>query len=824
MLRLPGINQAQFAASLVTNRDLSLMDRHMRQMLQVGDRLFEMCDQAMQINEMLATGRVTRASVEALYGDIIGDNNRVIRTSMEGVSDMASDAWAALKNWFKEMIRKVQDFFLKYSVFIKRTKESLKKLITYVKNGLSGSSENYWCVDVLGGYSMEAAKNIKIPEDFEDRLTLAADEQVLTKRTANSAKAYYKDWRRHIERMLDDKSSKSEIKKILSRLKGEIKTTKLPKLAYALKTHIEQLEKSLDVIEEVVDKKDRSGYDQLPKWIQNKLNQIPAVKNNLSNSDDQSDQNKNGQKNQNDQDKDKDKNKDDQQAKGQDDQQKKVDNDRGASGNANNNGNESLPNNHLYKYLFDCLRVLKESGVINEQKLTTIKTLYNSNDIKNLNALISNIEGVKRVVSPHVQDGWGNFVRTLDYVLDICQLAQRIDNTDVKDLEQLHGRYEMMSAEAKAFITKYQSVNNKISEYSQKKARDGQEQSNGNNQGQSNGNNGQGQPNGNNQGQSNGNNQGQSNGNGQDQANGNNGQSNNNGQGQPGNNGQGQSNNNGQGQSNGNNGQGQSNGNNQGQSNGNNGQGQSNGNGQSGPSVNPNPGGGGSTSNPTGGSGGGSADGGTAPEGAPAGGASPTSPSTPPPPPPTSQPEAKAKYTYKLSNLSEDQKDKFNDVKILSLDTLPNVFNTYAAPAKEVSVLNAALAKDISGDELTLKLDNNVSDKLEKLLDTDQGDSGIKLMDLDTGQKAIQQLEAYVKFADQIIKFREACVKDYVRTYRTCEKFKGNMKRDMLNNVRAVLHQRLLIAYKVSSEFRKSVVNLHKFVLSVLRLNTERAA
>ena len=543
--------------------------------------------------------------------------------------------------------------------------------------------------------------------------------------------------------MLDDKSSKSEIKKILSRLKGEIKTTKLPKLAYALKTHIEQLEKSLDVIEEVVDKKDRSGYDQLPKWIQNKLNQIPAVKNNLSNSDDQSDQNKNGQKNQNDQDKDKDKNKDDQQAKGQDDQQKKGDNDRGASGNANNNGNESLPNNHLYKYLFGCLRVLKESGVINEQKLTTIKTLYNSNDIKNLNALISNIEGVKRVVSPHVQDGWGDFVRTLDYLKDICQLAQRIDNTDVKDLEQLHGRYEMMSAEAKAFITKYQSVNNKISEYSQKKARDGQEQSNGNNQGQSNGNNGQGQ---------------------------------------------------------------------------------SNGNGQSGPSVNPNPGGGGSTSNPTGGSGGGSADGGTAPEGAPAGGASPTSPSTPPPPPPASQPEAKAKYTYKLSNLSEDQKDKFNDVKILSLDTLTNVFNTYATPAKEVSVLNAALAKDISGDELTLKLDNNVSDKLEKLLDTDQGDSGIKLMDLDTGQKAIQQLEAYVKFADQIIKFREACVKDYVRTYRTCEKFKGNMKRDMLNNVRAVLHQRLLIAYKVSSEFRKSVVNLHKFVLSVLRLNTERAA
>ena len=138
MLRLPGINQAQFAASLVSNRDLSLMDRHMRQMLQVGDRLFEMCDQAMQINEMLATGRVTKASVEALYGDIIGDNNRVIRTSMEGVSDMASDAWEALKNWIKEMIRKVQDFFLKYSVFIKQTKEELKKLKSYVSSRITG--------------------------------------------------------------------------------------------------------------------------------------------------------------------------------------------------------------------------------------------------------------------------------------------------------------------------------------------------------------------------------------------------------------------------------------------------------------------------------------------------------------------------------------------------------------------------------------------------------------------------------------------------------------------------------------------------------------
>ena len=286
----------------------------------------------------------------------------------------------------------------------------------------------------------------------------------------------------------------------MSRLKGEIKTTKLPKLAYALKTHIEQLEKSLDVIEEVVDKKDRSGYDQLPKWIQNKLNQIPAVKNNLSNSDDQSDQNKNGQKNQNDQDKDKDKNKDDQRAKGQDDQQKKGNNDRGASGNANNNGNESLPNNShsnnlAATYLFDCLQKLKEGNVINAQKLATIKTLYNSNDIKDLNALISNIRDVKSAVSPYVQRDhrWNDFVRVLDSIDYNCQLAQKINNTNVGDLEQPFGVYEKLPAEDKAFIAKYPSVNNKINEYSQKKAQDGQ--------GQSNNNNGQGQPNGNNQGQ-----------------------------------------------------------------------------------------------------------------------------------------------------------------------------------------------------------------------------------------------------------------------------------------------------------------------------------
>lgn len=975
MLRLPGINQAQFAASLVTNRDLSLMDRHMRQMLQVGDRLFEMCDQAMQINEMLATGRVTKASVEALYGDIIGDNNRVIRVSMEGVSDMAADAWAALKNWFKEMIRKVQDFFLKYSVFLKRSKESLKKLVTYVKNGLSGSNENYWCVDVLGGYSMEAAKNIRIPEAFEDRLTLAADEQVLTKRTANSAKAYYKDWRRHIERMLDDKSSKSEIKKILSQLKGEIKTTKLPKLAYALKTHIEQLEKSLDVIEEVVDKKDRSGYDQLPKWIQNKLNQIPDVKDKLVKKDDRSDQDKNGSEKQNNQDKDKD---DQNKRQGRNEQ---SDNGKGASGNANNptdlvgrlrqlahhnvldkdlvddfvkayndahdltslrelqsqlkkvntaiansdkrgdknskdkdtiedaysdlgnllnlcmhtqilltgsdhgllksavgeyrqlpdeqkkfidrfeharktidsytddeedeqrndqgngsphgngqgqngsgqdknnndehkngqgtNDNESFPKLNNFRDILGSLQQLKDAGMINEQKLNTFKTLYNSNDTRDLDALIKNIDNVVNVINLRLakwdilpEDGQklSMFATLLVHGKKFYKLMQNINNTDANNLRQYVEEYEKLNSYWRPFVDKYQSVKAKIDEYNRKNGKNNQGQPNNNGQGQpnnNNNNNGQGQPN------SNGNNQGQSNNNGQ-------GQPNNNDQGQSNNNGQGQSNGNGQDQANGNNGQ--SNNNGQGQSNGNN-QDQSNGNGEQAGSSGNN-GAAGNNPNPASG---GSAGSGTSSGGASAGGSASTPPSTPPS-------TGKAKYTYKLSNLSEDQKDKFNDVKILSLDTLTNVFNTYATPAKEVSVLNAALAKDISGDELTLKLDNNVSDKLEKLLDTDQGDSGIKLMDLDTGQKAIQQLEAYVKFADQIIKFREACVKDYVRTYRTCEKFKGNMKRDMLNNVRAVLHQRLLIAYKVSSEFRKSVVNLHKFVLSVLRLNTERAA
>lgn len=898
MLRLPGINQAQFAASLVTNRDLSLMDRHMRQMLQVGDRLFEMCDQAMQINEMLATGRVTKASVEALYGDIIGDNNRVIRVSMEGVSDMAADAWAALKNWFKEMIRKVQDFFLKYSVFLKRSKESLKKLVTYVKNGLSGSNENYWCVDVLGGYSMEAAKNIRIPEAFEDRLTLAADEQVLTKRTANSAKAYYKDWRRHIERMLDDKSSKSEIKKILSQLKGEIKTTKLPKLAYALKTHIEQLEKSLDVIEEVVDKKDRSGYDQLPKWIQNKLNQIPDVKDKLVKKDDRSDQDKNGSEKQNNQDKDKD---DQNKRQGRNEQ---SDNGKGASGNANN------PTD-----LVGRLRQLAHHNVLDKDLVDDFVKAYNdAHDLTSLRELQSQLKKVNTAIANSDKRGDKNSkdkdtiedaYSDLGNLLNLCTHTQiLLTGSDHGLLKSAVGEYRQLPDEQKKFIDRFEHARKTIDSYT-----DDEEDEQRNDQGN-------GSPHGNGQGQ---------NGSGQDK---NNNDEHKNGQGTNDNESFPKLNNfrdilgslqqlkdagmineqklntfktlynsndtrdldaliknidnvvnvinlrlakwdilpeDGQklsmfatllvhgkkfyklmqninntdannlrqyveeyeklnsywrpfvdkyqsvkakideyNRKNGKNNQGQPNGNNQDQSNGNGEQaGSSDNNGAAG--NNPNP------------ASGGSAGSGTSSGGASAGGSASTPPSTPPS-------TGKAKYTYKLSNLSEDQKDKFNDVKILSLDTLTNVFNTYATPAKEVSVLNAALAKDISGDELTLKLDNNVSDKLEKLLDTDQGDSGIKLMDLDTGQKAIQQLEAYVKFADQIIKFREACVKDYVRTYRTCEKFKGNMKRDMLNNVRAVLHQRLLIAYKVSSEFRKSVVNLHKFVLSVLRLNTERAA
>ena len=133
MLNLPGINDAQYyAGSTASTESLNRADAQMRNLLRVGGQLFDMAINAAQINEAVATGQATRASVEGLYGNILGSNGRVIRTSMEGVSDMASDAWEALKNWIKEMIRKVQDFFLKYSVFIKRTKESLKKLKSHL--------------------------------------------------------------------------------------------------------------------------------------------------------------------------------------------------------------------------------------------------------------------------------------------------------------------------------------------------------------------------------------------------------------------------------------------------------------------------------------------------------------------------------------------------------------------------------------------------------------------------------------------------------------------------------------------------------------------
>ena len=133
MLNLPGINDAQYyTGSTASTESLNRADAQMRNLLRVGGQLFDMAINAAQINEAVATGQATRASVEGLYGNILGDNGRVIRTSMEGVSDMASDAWEALKNWIKEMVRKVQDFFLKYSVFIKRTKESLKKLKSHL--------------------------------------------------------------------------------------------------------------------------------------------------------------------------------------------------------------------------------------------------------------------------------------------------------------------------------------------------------------------------------------------------------------------------------------------------------------------------------------------------------------------------------------------------------------------------------------------------------------------------------------------------------------------------------------------------------------------
>ena len=139
MLNLPGINDAQYyTGSTVSTESLNRADAQMRNLLRVGGQLFDMAINAAQINEAVATGQATRASVEGLYGNILGDNGRVIRTSMEGVSDMASDAWEALKNWIKEMIRKVQDFFLKYSVFIKQTKEELKKLKSYVSSRITG--------------------------------------------------------------------------------------------------------------------------------------------------------------------------------------------------------------------------------------------------------------------------------------------------------------------------------------------------------------------------------------------------------------------------------------------------------------------------------------------------------------------------------------------------------------------------------------------------------------------------------------------------------------------------------------------------------------
>ena len=141
MLNLPGINDAQYYAdSTVSTESLNRADAQMRNLLRVGGQLFDMAINAAQINEAVATGRVNRASVEGLYGNILGNNGRVIRVSTEGVSDMASDAWDALKNWIKELIRKVEDFFLKYSVFLKKTKQKLKDLRSFVRTKLSGTN------------------------------------------------------------------------------------------------------------------------------------------------------------------------------------------------------------------------------------------------------------------------------------------------------------------------------------------------------------------------------------------------------------------------------------------------------------------------------------------------------------------------------------------------------------------------------------------------------------------------------------------------------------------------------------------------------------
>ena len=141
MLNLLGINDAQYYAdSTVSTESLNRADAQMRNLLRVGGQLFDMAINAAQINEAVATGRVNRASVEGLYGNILGNNGRVIRVSTEGVSDMASDAWEALKNWIKELIRKVEDFFLKYSVFLKKTKQKLKDLRSYVRTKLGGQN------------------------------------------------------------------------------------------------------------------------------------------------------------------------------------------------------------------------------------------------------------------------------------------------------------------------------------------------------------------------------------------------------------------------------------------------------------------------------------------------------------------------------------------------------------------------------------------------------------------------------------------------------------------------------------------------------------
>ena len=141
MLNLPGINDAQYyTGSTVSTESLNRADAQMRNLLRVGGQLFDMAINAAQINEAVATGRANRASVEGLYGNILGNNGRVIRVSTEGVSDMASDAWEALKNWIKELIRKVEDFFLKYSVFLKKTKQKLKDLRSYVRTKLGGQN------------------------------------------------------------------------------------------------------------------------------------------------------------------------------------------------------------------------------------------------------------------------------------------------------------------------------------------------------------------------------------------------------------------------------------------------------------------------------------------------------------------------------------------------------------------------------------------------------------------------------------------------------------------------------------------------------------